>query len=195
MALLPSGGNDVVLTPDWLSCLIVNHFKPSGKVIDPFAGEGSFAQWMPGCDWCEIRKGKDFFNDDDITPRYDWAVSNPPYSIMADVMWRSYNTADNIVYLILSNSVFGQKAKMRTLKEYGYGIVEMLEVPNPPPPFPSFGLQLCAVWFRRGWPTSNMLIRTATDQQVKAAHEQCKRTRKTRERNLRTLFSQKSRRS
>jgi hypothetical protein len=195
MALLPSGGNDIVFTDDWLSCLIVDHFRPTGKVIDPFVGNGSFAQWMPNCDWCEIRRGRDFFDDRHVNPRYDWAVSNPPYSILADVMLRSYGVADNIVYLILANSVFGQRAKINTMIRYGYGIVEMLEVPNPDPPFPKFGIHLCAVWFRRGWPTTNMLVRKATEQQVKDAHAKCKQTAQKRKDHLHSLFAKKSRRS
>lgn len=80
--LLPKGGNDRVYTPDALARDIVLHFSPSGRILEPCCGGGAFLRAMPGCDWCEIDKGMDFFA---CTGRYDWIVTNPPYSLFRKV--------------------------------------------------------------------------------------------------------------
>ena len=54
--------NDVYYTPDDLAKLIVEHFKPSGKILEPCAGNGVFLKYLNESDWCEIDKGKNFFS-------------------------------------------------------------------------------------------------------------------------------------
>lgn len=53
--------NDVVFTQDHIARDIVRYFKPTGRMLDPCCGNGAFLKYMPGADWCEITKGKDFF--------------------------------------------------------------------------------------------------------------------------------------
>ena len=60
--LNPSGGDDKVMTPDELAKKIVTHFSPTGKLLEPACGNGSFLQYMKNADWCEIDKGIDFFD-------------------------------------------------------------------------------------------------------------------------------------
>lgn len=44
-AAIPThGGNDVVYTPDPLARAIVEHFKPRGTILEPFAGGGAFVR-------------------------------------------------------------------------------------------------------------------------------------------------------
>ncbi len=68
---------DVVLTKPRIAEMIVKHFKPSGRVLDPCRGPGAFWKHMPGAEWCEIEEGRDFL---EWTQPMDWIVSNPPYS-------------------------------------------------------------------------------------------------------------------
>ena len=72
--LTPCNGNDKVYTPSSLAELIINHFKPTGKILEPCRGKGAFSNLMPNCDWCEIDEGKDFFT---IEGHWDWLVTNP----------------------------------------------------------------------------------------------------------------------
>jgi hypothetical protein len=58
--LVPCNGNDRIYTPPFLAKLIIEHFKPQGKILEPCRGKGAFSDLMPGCDWCEIDEGKDF---------------------------------------------------------------------------------------------------------------------------------------
>ncbi len=56
----------------------MNHFLPSGRIVEPGAGNGAFMRALPkGADSFEIRKGRDFLKAEG---RWDWAVGNPPFS-------------------------------------------------------------------------------------------------------------------
>lgn len=145
--LLPKGGNDRVYTPDALALDIVLHFRPSGRILEPSCGGGAFLRALPGCDWCEIDLGVDFLA---CTAKYDWIVTNPPYSILTQFLAKSVETADNIVFLCPTNSWF-QVARERVLSQAGFGIVEICNVPHPPKPWPTFGLSLSATRVQRGW--------------------------------------------
>ena len=38
---------DIVMTPEWLAKEIIEHFKPSGVILDPCRGEGVFYSNFP----------------------------------------------------------------------------------------------------------------------------------------------------
>ena len=60
-SLVPKGGNDRIYTPDRLAMDIVRHFMPSGKILEPCAGDGAFLRALPlDADWYEIDLGRDF---------------------------------------------------------------------------------------------------------------------------------------
>lgn len=57
--------NDLFYTPDFLAKKVVNHFNPSGKILEPCFGKGAFYNSYPNdCEkeWCEIEMGVDFMN-------------------------------------------------------------------------------------------------------------------------------------
>ena len=145
--LCPKGGNDKVYTPSTLSSLIVNHFNPSGKIVEPCRGKGSFSSLMPGCDWFEIDDGKDFLLAEG---HWDWAVTNPPWSQFRPFLKKSMEVADNVVFLALLNAWF-MKARMRDMKEAEFGIAEILLVDTPSKPWPQTGFQLADVHIKRGY--------------------------------------------
>lgn len=137
--------NDVVFTPNELAEKIVNHFKPSGSILDPASGEGVFLDLMPGADWCEISKGRNFF---EWTKHVDWIVTNPPWSKIREYLQHGYEVADNIVYLITVNHVF-TKARIREMRKAGFGIKEIFMF-DTPSNFPQSGFQLGAIYWKRG---------------------------------------------
>lgn len=116
--------SDIVMTPDWCAELVVSHFKPAGRVLDPCRGDGAFYNLIPDCEWCEIREGRDFYK---VSENYDWVVSNPPYSVFSDFLRHSFKVADNILYLIPANKVFNSYKMMLEIAEYG-GVREMMVV-------------------------------------------------------------------
>jgi len=138
---------DVVLTGNRLAADIVNHFQPTGRILDPCKGEGAFLQHMPGAEWCEIREGRDFFGWE--TP-VDWIVSNPPYSIFLDWLKHSMSIAPDIVYLIPLFKIWQSEKVMKTIREWG-GVRETLIVGSGRKiGFPT-GFSIGAVHFQRGW--------------------------------------------
>lgn len=145
--LIPDGGDDRINTPDWLAAAIVRHFMPSGRVLEPCYGEGAFVRAMPGCDWFDLGDGQNFLEADG---HWDWIVTNPPYSDFRRFLKKAMQVADNIVFLALINAWF-VKARQDDMREAGFGLVELHELPNPEPPWPQFGMTLAAAWLRRGW--------------------------------------------
>lgn len=151
--MVPQGGNDCIYTPDELARDIVKHFMPSGRIVEPAAGEGAFLRALPpGTDWFEIEKGRDFLT---AQGHWDWLITNPPYSQFRPFLNKAMEVADNIVFLCLDNA-WNMRARRRDFQSAGFGIVEACECPLPPPPWPQFGLCLGATWIRRGWKGSMM---------------------------------------
>jgi len=109
--------SDFVITPDWCAKDIVDYFSPSGIILDPCVGDGAFSQYMDGCEWCEITRGKDFF---EFNKKVDWIVGNPPYSIFNKWLQHSFEIADNIVYLLPSHKIFNPLGILRIIKNNGW---------------------------------------------------------------------------
>jgi hypothetical protein len=107
---------DVVYTPDHIARDMVDFFKPTGRILEPAAGEGAILKYLPGADWCEIEKGRDFYT---CSEHYDWIVGNPPYSVFANWLRYSFERADNIVYLIPTNRSFISDQLIRDLRVWG----------------------------------------------------------------------------
>ncbi len=107
---------DVVYTPDWVARDMVDFFKPTGRILEPAAGDGAILKYLPGADWCEIEKGRDFYA---VMEHYDWIISNPPYSVFADWLRASFVVADNIVYLAPIIRNFVSTRIMKDITAYG----------------------------------------------------------------------------
>ena len=146
--LAPNGGNDRIYTPDDTASLIVNHFRPCGRILEPCSGGKAFVRALNGkCDECEIDDGTDFMA---WTEPVDWIITNPPWSKFRDFMRHGMEVSDNVVFLCLINAWF-MRARQRDMQEMGFGLVEILHVPVPPPPWPQAGFSLGAGWIKRGW--------------------------------------------
>ncbi|BCV04978.1 MAG: hypothetical protein CM15mV95_500 [Caudoviricetes sp.] len=50
------------MTPEYLAINIINHFKPTGKILDPCRGTGAFYNNFntDDKDWCELLRIKIF---------------------------------------------------------------------------------------------------------------------------------------
>lgn len=151
MALCPKTNQpeqDVVMTPDYLAREIVEYYKPTGKILEPCRGQGAFSNLMPGCDWCEIAEGKDFF---DYKESPDWIVTNPPWSLIRQFLTHSFAIdTKNIVYLCNFNA-FVTKARLRSIYDNGYGIKEVYCVKAPKVNWPQQGFQLAATHIQKGY--------------------------------------------
>ncbi len=134
--LLPNGGNDDVQTPPELARAIVAHFLPSGRVLEPCRGGGAFVKAIPGCDWCNLAAGRDFLA---AKGRWDWIVSNPPYSQFRAFLQKAMQAADNIVFVSLVGAWF-VRSRQQDMRQSGFALVELAELPIPPD-WPQFGLE------------------------------------------------------
>ncbi len=145
--------NDVIMTPLELAELIVKHFQPQGKILEPCKGTGNFLQFLPNADWCEITEGRDFFNYK--TP-VDWIITNPPWSKVKDFLIHSMEVADNIIFLITINHLW-TKARLRAIKQMQFGIKEILLL-DTPKSFPQMGFQLGAIYLKKDYKGKIKLI-------------------------------------
>jgi len=145
---------DRVMTPPGLARAIIEHFKPSGRMLEPCRGAGAFLKAMKGADWCEIERGRNFF---DYKKNVDWIVTNPPWSLLRAFLKKAMEVSDNVVFLCTVNH-FWTKARVADIKEAGFYTAEIALIdPYPNPEFPASGFQLGAIHLKRGRTTKAKL--------------------------------------
>lgn len=154
--------HDLVMTPPELAQRIVEHFLRENvkeHCLDPCRGAGAFYNAMRsmhtrfGTVACaEIAEGRDFFEMELGGPndRWDWTITNPPWSKLRPFLIKSMDISKNVVFLATLTH-FCTKARLRDIKAAGFGLKEALLVPTPPKPWPSSGFQLAAVHLQLGW--------------------------------------------
>lgn len=151
-SLVPKGGNDKVYTPQELADKIVQHFKPTGRVLEPCAGKGAFVRALKGQGIkpleCELDRGSDFF---EFKEPVDWIITNPPWSLARSFAKHAYEIANDVVFLITINHFTALKARFRDMAEAGFAIREIALVDTPPLPWPQSGFQLGAIHLQRGY--------------------------------------------
>lgn len=139
--------SDIVETPAAVAAAIVKHFKPRGRILDPCRGNGAFSRFMGGCEWCEVREGRDFYA---WRQPVDWIVSNPPYSDFANFLRHSLTLAPDVVYLIPLNKVFNSDRLLRDVLAWG-GIKEILSMGRGAAMGFPLGYAVGAVHFAQWW--------------------------------------------
>ncbi len=142
---------DKVYTPDWLAEAIVNHYKPWGSFLEPCKGGGAFVRaakkfGLENITTCEIDEGYDFLEmrEPPEGGKFNWSISNWPWSIFRKFLQKNMRVADNIVTLTTNNHIFAMKARRRDIKEAGFYIREELLM-DTPKEFPQSGFQISAI--------------------------------------------------
>jgi hypothetical protein len=138
---------DVVYTPDFVARDMVEFFKPTGRILEPACGDGAFLKYLPGADWCEIEKGRDFYS---VTSRYDWLVSNPPFTQYSEWLNQSMAIAENILYLIPVNKECNGYEMMVNLRDWGGVVHRRIYGPGSRLQFP-IGFACGALHYRRDY--------------------------------------------
>lgn len=147
------GGNDDIETPRPLARAILTHLAPKGLVLDPSAGSGAFYDEMVklglDADWCEIARGRDFFQHD---RRVDWVIGNVPWS-----QWRPFLqhalliATTGVAFLGWITHGVSLRARRQDVAEAGFHIAEVaLVTPRPCPPWPQGGFLDGVVVCERG---------------------------------------------
>lgn len=139
---------DVVYTPDWVAKDMVDFFKPTGRILEPCAGDGVFLRYLPpDTDWCEIEKGQDFFA---WREPVDWIVGNPPYKVFNAWLRHSFTLADNIAYVFPLNKIYNDFGMLKDIYRYG-GIPIVRPYGRGEKAFFPMGYAVGSVHFQRGY--------------------------------------------
>lgn len=138
--------DDVVMTPVELAEKLVKHFNPQGKGLEPCCGTGNILKFLDNADWCEISKGKDFF---EYNSKVDYIFTNPPFSQIRKFLQHSMELADNVYFLCTINHLW-TKARLRDIESAGFGVKEIC-IFDTPKNFPQTGFQLGMFYIQRGW--------------------------------------------
>src|SRR6266487_663103 len=144
-----NSGQDVVMTPQVICDDIVDHFKPNGLLLEPCRGSGNFQRAMERYGktlWCEISEGQDFYA---FNEKVDWIITNPPWSDIRGFLRHSMQVPAIIVFLVSVHHTF-TRARLRDLREFGFGIKE-IRYYDVPLPFTQSGFQTGAIYWKRGW--------------------------------------------
>lgn len=139
-----------VMTPTPLATAIVDAVAPSGRLLEPCAGDGAFVRAMRPYGevaTCEVEHGVDFFG---WTERVDWIITNPPWSQFAKFLQHSLLVADEVVLLATVNH-FYTRSRVEMVRRAGFGYRQLLFVPWPPRHlWHQTGFQLGAMRLSRG---------------------------------------------
>lgn len=131
-----SPDKDLVYTPRDLARKIVSHFRPYGYIIEPCRGTGAFYDHLTAysyepVDWCELSEGRDFLNWNFRDKRYNWLITNFPFSKYVPFLEKSMQIADNIVTFGTINHILALRKRLRMVKEAGFYIREVLLTDTP----------------------------------------------------------------
>ena len=140
--------NDDVMTQEPSAEFIINHFKPTGSILEPCKGTGTFYNLFKGDkDWCEIKENKDFLK---YNKKVDWIITNPPFSIFDEFLIKSFELADNIVFFCPLNKVFKGVKLDKKINEYG-GIKEVIHMGSGGKHGFPFGFSVGCIYYKRDY--------------------------------------------
>lgn len=136
---------DVFYTPEALArlCMQAVPIVEGDTIFDPCAGLDAFYGQFPEghkVGRCEIAEGDDFYEH---TERWDWLISNPPYSHLDTWLEHSAKVAaKGFAYLLGWNNLTARR--LETLEGYDFGLtgLTMFKV------FKWYGMSAFCVWER-----------------------------------------------
>lgn len=153
MAICPKTNqpeNDLVMTPPELAKQLVNYIQPSGVCLDPSRGTGAFYDAMEvhadELHYCEITEGIDYMTAS-LSPKFDWVITNPPWSKIQPFMERSFVLAQNVA-LLATVTNFVTRKRLKTTFDAGFSITEFVMVPTPKS-WTSTGFQVAMAIFKK----------------------------------------------
>jgi hypothetical protein len=99
---------DEYMTQPWVILALLQHVHPHGRFLEPCLGSGNIARivgqlpTIREVDWCDITQGRDFLTYDP-GHRFEWIITNPPFSLAREFIDRSLWMADNVAILLRLN--------------------------------------------------------------------------------------------
>jgi hypothetical protein len=117
--------NDVFLTPIELAKNHINmiEYKEDDIWYDPFKNSGNYFNNFPTNNkvWSEILEGKDFF---DFNEKIDIICSNPPYSILDNILKKSIELKPRIISFLIGMGSLTTK-RIELMNKHGYGLYKI----------------------------------------------------------------------
>lgn len=152
--------NDNIQTPIDLAIQIIDYYKDNIKtnetILEPCAGDNHIYNYLPTPKYrMELKDGLNFLSSINLKSHYDWIITNPPWSKFKEFLIQSFNIADNVVFLIPLNKVFGLKSTWKILEKYNFQIVNVKCWDTPIKPWPQSGFQIGTVWFKHNYSNTN----------------------------------------
>ena len=105
--------NDDYQSPPSAIAALLAHVKPSGTFHEPCAGSGNIiaevrkVKEVTQVSWCELYpesgEGTDFLAYRIGPRKYDWIITNPPFSLACEFIDQSLRLAHNIALLLRLN--------------------------------------------------------------------------------------------
>jgi hypothetical protein len=139
---------DKIMTREDIAIKIINYFNPTGTILEPCRGTGSFYNNLQGeKDWCEIEQDRDFFNYD---KKVNWIITNPPYSIYDKFLLKAFEAADNVVFLVPLAKAFKSQKIEKAISEYG-GLKEIVMLGGGGKIGFPFGFPCGCLYYKRGY--------------------------------------------
>ena len=152
--------NDVFYTPKELAIQLINQidYSKNDYLYDPFLGQGAFYDNFNHDlkEWAEIDQGRDFFSYEP-TNKIDWIISNPPFSILTDVLIHSTNICSKgFAYIMPTYSLSYSRINLMSL--YGFELTKIVFFQNPKSW--EIGFQMCYVVFEKNVRNKTHTIKT-----------------------------------
>lgn len=140
--------SDVHFTNRKVSQAIIRYFQPSGRVLEPFRGEGAFYDYLPeGRQWCELTEGRDFFEWQEPV---DWIVTNPPFSNLTDVMSHAFKVSKHTVLLVPLSKIYSSAPRLDLVRRVAGIRTQLMLGPGRRIGF-DIGFPFAAIHFERGY--------------------------------------------
>jgi hypothetical protein len=143
--------NDLVYTEADLARRLIDHFRPTGRILDPCRGDGAFYDNFPETRyWCEIRDGRDFLTCNEL---FDWIMTNLPWSkkLYRAISQHAFEIAENVVFLARLHNAIGTYARHRDWRSRGHGLREIIILNWQDAGLRAEGFVLGAFHWQRGW--------------------------------------------
>ena len=116
--------NDVIYTPKNVALLMIDkcNIKETDSVLDSCLGGGVFYDNLPPCNkqWCEIEKGKDYF---DFNDKVDLVIGNPPYSLWNKWIEHTIKITNKFCFILGIHNL--TCPRLQLLKDNGYSITDI----------------------------------------------------------------------
>ena len=128
MDIVAGSGNDEFYTPLYAVKPITNYIKPNSTIWCPFDMENSifvkeFKNQGHKVISTHIFNGEDFFEID--IPKCDYIISNPPYSLKAEVFMRLFEIEKPFAMLVGIVGLFESQKRFEMFRDNDFEIMYM----------------------------------------------------------------------